>query len=133
MWAASFLKKGAMKKVAIVEDDHTILEMYRLKFEVEGFTVCSAANGQEGLEVIERENPDVVLLDLMMPVMNGGEMLAQLRQTTWGKDVPVIVLTNLSKDEMPKGLNKLNVTDYIVKANTTPKAVQEKVAALLGV
>ena len=120
-----------MKKITIIEDDHAILEMYKLKFEFAKYQVTTAVNGKLGLEVIEREKPDIVLLDLMMPEMTGDEMLAELRKQDWGKDIKVIILTNLSADEAPTSLQKLNVTDYIVKASTTPQVVFNKVEAIL--
>lgn len=121
-----------MSKIVIIEDDRSILEMYSLKFRAEGFTVYGASNGEDGLKVLSGTNPDVVLLDLMMPVMDGETMLKHLRATPWGKAIPVFIMTNLSRDEAPKGLERLGVTDYIIKANTTPHAVWEKVQAVLS-
>ena len=115
------------KKVAIVEDDIAISQMYRIKFENEGFEVETAENGVIGLEMIEAFQPDIILLDLMMPEMNGDEMLAQLRQTDHGKDTPVIILTNMGESEAPDTLKDLDVESFIVKAEMTPKQVAEMV------
>lgn len=120
-----------MKKIAIIEDDHSILEMYKLKFEVAKFKVLGAINGKLGLEIMEQEKPDIILLDLMMPVMTGEELLRELRKKPWGKDIPVIIMTNISKDEAPAHLEELGVADYIIKASSTPHMVLEKVKALL--
>ncbi len=120
-----------MKKITIVEDDHSILEMYRLKFEFGGFEVSEAHDGKEGLEVIEREKPDLILLDLMMPNMTGEEMLGALREKPWGKLIPVIVMTNVSQNEAPTTLKNLNVSDYIVKANSTPQHILERANEIL--
>jgi DNA-binding response OmpR family regulator len=120
------------KKIAIIEDDLTISQMYKMKFEVEGYDVSVAENGREGLEMLEKNVPDVVLLDLMMPEMNGDEMLAELRKTDWGKDIKVIILTNISKDEASKELVGLGIEDYVVKANFTPKQVIELVEKVLA-
>ena len=119
-------------KVAIVEDDLAISQMYRMKFEAEGYDVATAENGQIGLEVIEDFKPDVVLLDMMMPQMNGDEVLKTMRQNDWGKDTPVMILTNVGKEEASKELDSLNVHSYIVKAEMTPKQVAEQVKAVLG-
>lgn len=81
------------KKVAIIEDDDTISEMYQLKLENEGYEAYVARNGRDGLELIQKSRPNVILLDLMMPEMTGEEMLTEIRKTDWGKDIPVIVLT----------------------------------------
>lgn len=105
--------------------------MYKLKLEREGFDVVVAANGFQGLEVIESFLPDLVLLDLRMPGMGGDEMLARLRNTEWGAGIRVIVLTNISKNEAPHALRFLNVDRYIVKAHYTPTQVVEAVQDIL--
>lgn len=115
------------KKVAIIEDDIAIAQMYRIKFEAEGYNVETAENGIIGLEMIADFDPDIVLLDLMMPEMNGDEMLAKLRQTDKGKDLTVIILTNMGESEAPATLKDLGVDSYIVKAEMTPKQVAELV------
>ena len=114
-----------MAKVAIVEDDLAIAQMYRLKFEAEGYKVEIAENGKLGLALCEQMKPDMVLLDLMMPEMNGDEMLAKMRKTDWGKNVKVIILTNVGEQEAPDKLKSLHVRGYIVKAEMTPKQVAE--------
>lgn len=119
-------------KVGVVEDDIAISQMYRLKFEAEGFEVETAENGKLGLEMLEGFKPSIVLLDLMMPEMTGDEMLAELRKKPWGKDMIVIILTNLGEEEAPKSLKELNVHSFIVKAEMTPKQVAEKVKQALG-
>lgn len=114
-------------KIAIVEDDQAISQMYRFKFEAEGFTVETAENGRLGLELAEKMKPDVILLDLMMPEMNGDEMLTALRQTTWGKSIKVIILTNMGEQEIPEAVKKLGVSAVILKADMTPRQVAELV------
>jgi two-component system chemotaxis response regulator CheY len=121
-----------MVKIAIVEDDLAISQMYRIKFESEGFTVETADNGALGLQMLENFKPDVLLLDLMMPEMNGDEMLEKLRATDWGKGIKVFILTNMGEQEAPDNLKNLNITDFIVKADMTPRQVAEKVKAVLG-
>jgi two-component system sensor histidine kinase/response regulator len=118
---------GYMSKVAIIEDDQAISQMYRIKFETEGFEVETAENGRLGLELAEKMRPDIILLDLMMPEMNGHEMLTKLRATSWGKGIKVIILTNVGEQEAPTGLDKLNVRRFIVKAEMTPRQVAEMV------
>lgn len=120
-------------KIAIIEDDQAISQMYRIKFEAEGFTVETAENGKLGLQLIESMRPDIVLLDLMMPVMTGEEMLAKLRATSWGKDVKVIILTNKGEQEIPPEVKDLGVTSLILKANMTPRQVAELVKSKLAV
>jgi len=119
-------------KALVVEDDTDLQFLYRAKLEREGFEVLSAVNGQEGLEQIELHRPHIVLLDLLMPVMGGSEMLTHLRAKEWGSDVRVIVLTNISKDEAPPALRFLRVDRYIVKAHHTPAQVVRIVHEVLA-
>jgi len=122
----------ARVKIAIVEDDQAISQMYRLKFEAEGFEVETASNGRLGLELAETMRPDIILLDLMMPEMNGDEMLAHLRATDWGKNVRVIILTNMGEQEAPESVKHMDVRRFIVKAEMTPRQVAEMVKAELA-
>lgn len=121
-----------MTKIAIIEDDQAIAKMYSLKFENDGFTVEAAENGITGLALIEKMKPDIVLLDLMMPEMNGDELLTKLRATNWGKDLKVIILTNMGEQEAPEILKSLNVSAFIVKADMTPKQVSDLVKSKLS-
>jgi len=122
-----------MTKIIIVEDEPAIREMYRFKFSKDGFVVSTAANGQLGFEACEKEQPDLVLLDLKMPIMNGEDMLKKLRKTDWGANIRVIVLTNISKDEAPHNLRFLSVDRYIVKAHHTPAQVVNMVREVLNI
>ena len=121
-----------MKNIVIIEDDQPIAQRYRLKLEAAGFRTRLAHDGQEGLEVVEQEVPDLILLDLRMPVMSGDEMLEKLRQTDWGANIRVIILTNISRDEAPRNLGLLNVDRYIVKAHHTPQQVLDIIHEVLG-
>lgn len=120
------------QKIAIIEDDIAISQMYRLKFESEGFEVQTADNGKLGLEMLEVFRPDIVLLDMMMPEMTGDEMLVELRKKPWGKDVPVIILTNMGKEEAPASVKNSGIRSFIVKAEMTPRQVAEKVKTELA-
>lgn len=119
-------------KVAIVEDDTAISQMYRIKFEAEGYEVETASNGKLGFAMIEDIRPDIVLLDLMMPEMNGDELLQKMRGTKWGKDIPVIILTNMGEQEAPDVVKTLGVRRFIVKAEMTPRQVAEVIKAEIG-
>lgn len=116
-----------MAKIAIVEDDLAISQMYRIKFESEGYTVETAENGKLGLALLETMKPDIVLLDLMMPEMTGDKVLEQLRKTAWGKNMKVVVLTNMGEQEIPPEVKKLGVSDVVLKADMTPRQVAELV------
>lgn len=121
-----------MPKIAIIEDDQAISQMYRFKFEADGYEVETAENGKLGLELTKTMQPDIILLDLMMPEMNGDEMLAQLRKTDWGKDIKVVILTNKGEQEIPETIKNLNVSAIILKADMTPRQVAEVVQKQLA-
>ncbi len=118
-------------KIAIIEDDAVISQMYRMKFEAEGYEVQMAGNGRLGVELVEKMRPDIILLDLRMPEMDGAQALAQIRKHEWGKHIPVLILTNVGEEEAPKELAHLNVLSYIVKADLTPRQVTERVKEAL--
>lgn len=120
-----------MIKIAIVEDDVAISQMYRIKFEAEGYQVDTAENGKLGLELTENMKPDIILLDLMMPEMTGDEMLAKLRATDWGKNIKVVILTNVGEQEIPEKVKQLGVSAVILKADMTPRQVAELVKTQL--
>lgn len=120
-----------MSKIAIIEDDQAISQMYRFKFEADGFEVETAENGVLGLELCKTMQPDVVLLDLMMPHMNGDEMLAKLRATDWGKNIRIVILTNKGEQEIPPHIKELGVSAVILKADMTPRQVEDVVRKLL--
>jgi two-component system sensor histidine kinase/response regulator len=114
-------------KIAIIEDDQAISQMYRFKFEAEGYEVETAENGRLGLQLAEIMKPDIILLDLMMPEMNGEDMLEKMRATPWGKNIKVVVLTNKGEQEIPPKVRELNVSALILKADMTPRQVAELV------
>ena len=121
-----------MTKIAIIEDDPVIRQMYLMKFESDGFEVSVAENGKDGVAMVERFLPDVILLDISMPVMTGDEALAEIRSKDWGADIPVLVLTNLGQEEAPKSLRQLGVSSFIVKAELTPRQVVDRVKKTLN-
>lgn len=120
------------QKILIVEDEAPIRDLYLMKLKREGFSVVGAADGREGLEKAESFMPNLILLDLRMPVMSGEEMLMRLRETEWGADMRVIVLTNISKTEAPLSLRFLNVDRYAIKVHHTPSQVVEMVKEVLS-
>lgn len=121
-----------MIKIAIIEDDATINQMYRMKFEADGFDVRIANNGKIGVELVASFEPDVILLDLQMPEMNGAEALKHIRAQDSSKTTPVIVLTNLGEEEAPAEIRSLGIHSYIVKANLTPRQVVAHVKEAIG-
>jgi DNA-binding response OmpR family regulator len=119
-------------KIALIEDDMAIVQMYRMKFEHEGYEVATAADGASGLQLIESFEPDIILLDLMMPNMNGLEMLSKLRNQPTDHAAKIVVLTNMGDTETATRVYKMAADDYIVKAEMTPKQVAERIKVLLA-
>lgn len=121
-----------MTKIAIIEDDQVISQMYRMKFEADGFDVQLANDGERGVALVEAYTPDMILMDLQMPKMNGAEALAVIRASDWGKNIPVIILTNLGEEEAPREIRALGIHSYIVKADLTPRQVVQRVKEALA-
>ncbi len=121
-----------MTKIAIIEDDPVISQMYRMKFEADGFDVQLANNGKRGVALVQAFSPDIILLDLQMPEMGGAEALAIIRKEEQSKNTPVIILTNLGEEESPKEIRSLGIHSYIVKADLTPRQVVQRVKEALG-
>lgn len=105
------------KKILIVDDEPSLREALKANLAHEHFTVFEAKDGVEGLQVALREHPDLILLDLIMPHVNGVMMLGQLREDLWGKSAKVIALTNLDETTSAAEMVELGVTDYLVKAD----------------
>ena len=119
-------------KILLVEDDPFLLSMYSTKFELENFHVTSASDGESGLEMAKKENPDIILLDILLPNMNGFEVLEKLKNDDSTKGVPIILLTNLNqKNEIEKGL-ALGADDYLIKAHFMPSEVVSKIKKILN-
>lgn len=119
-------------KIAIIEDDFAILQMYKAKFDASGYEVQTAQDGQSGLQLIESFKPNLILLDLMMPTMSGLEVLERIKKKV-GRDYKVIALTNMADRDTQTKLQEYGVNDYIVKAEFTPSQVEDRVRKVLGV
>ena len=121
-----------MARVAIIEDDQMIAQMYRMKFEADGFVVDLAEDGRAGVEMVLQSPPDLLLLDLTLPELDGKDILKMMRQNPATHQTPVIVLTNLEAPELPTQLASFGIADYIVKADETPREIVAKVKKILG-
>lgn len=124
-----------MAKIMLVEDDAILVEMYQAKFELEGHEVTVATNGEECLEVLSEYTPDLILLDILMPKLNGFHVLKEIKKQPELRHIPVILLTNLGEQEvdMNKELaSALGVNDYLIKSHHTPDEVVEKVVRTLS-
>jgi DNA-binding response OmpR family regulator len=119
-------------KIAIIEDDAALVQMYRTKFQMDGYEVQTAPDGLMGLELLAEYEPEVILLDLMMPNMTGLDMLAEYKKRNKDSKSKVIVLTNVGNDATITQAREMGAVDYIVKAEMTPSQVAEKVKTILA-
>ena len=119
--------------ILLIEDDKILLNMYEKLLTNHGYTVHTAMDGEEGLKKSLDEHPDLVLLDIRMPKMDGMTMLKLLRQDVWGKDAKVIILTNLDPiDTILQGVVRDHPTYYLIKASTQFEDVLAKIREILG-
>ena len=119
------------KKVLIIEDDDFLVQMYATKLELENFSVLMATDGAKGLKMVAKEKPDLVLLDLNLPVMDGFTVLEELKKNAETKDIPVLVLTNYGqKDKVVKCLD-LGAEDYLIKAHFVPSEVIDRIKKII--
>jgi len=121
-----------MKKILIIEDDPFLSEVYAAKFSQSGFQTEVALDGKKGMERIKADKPDLIILDIVLPKMDGFELLKKIKEDPELKEIPVVLLTNLGqKNEVEKGLS-LGADEYIIKAHFTPTAIVAKVKEILN-
>ena len=118
--------------ILIVEDDKLIAEAIEKKLKINGFGIISATDGKEGLEMALERRPDLILLDIILPVMDGVSVLDKLREDPWGAKVPVIVLSNLTRAMTPEDMKKKGVSFYLIKTDWSLEEVVNKVKYELG-
>lgn len=123
------MKRGS--KVLIVDDDKTLAEMYQERLEIAGFPTTICFNGEEALRKINSEKPDIILLDIMMPKINGYETLASIRSDPQTKDIPVVMLTSLMRDFNRGKAVAVGANDYLIKSETTPADVLTTISEVL--
>jgi len=118
--------------VLIVEDDSFLANIYKTKFEMEGFKINVSENGEVALIDVKKKKPAIILLDILLPKLDGFAVLSKLKEDKDTKDIPVILLTNLGqKDDVQKGLD-MGAVDYLIKAHFKPSEVVEKVKKVLS-
>ncbi len=122
---------GVKKKICIIDDDDDIREIYIMKFGLEGFDVVGAKNGEDGLKLIRKEHPDIILLDLQMPVKNGVEVLEELRNDGELSKIPVVVLSNIDSEDMFQEVGRFETRFYLIKSLTTPQKAVDYVREAL--
>lgn len=122
---------GLSKKVVIVEDNVNLAEIYKIRMELLGYKCMAAHDGEEGLALIQKELPDLVLLDLMVPKVAGDQILERMRASSWGKDIKVLIISNLNEADAPAGLREKGIEGYAVKANLTDDMLDKLVDDIL--
>ena len=122
---------GKNKKILITEDEKSMLQALGDTFKSENFDVFKAENGEKGLETAFKEHPDVILIDIVMPKMDGLTMLKKLREDDWGKSVPVIILTNLGDMEKMAEAVEDGICNYLIKTDWSLEDIVKKVKKLI--
>lgn len=110
-------KFGQSQNIVIVDDNVSLCEIYKIRLSALGYTISTANDGLAGLKLIEEVKPDLVLLDLMLPKMAGDQVLESMRKSDWGKDIKVMILSNLNEADATPGLRDQGIVGYAVKAN----------------
>jgi CheY-like chemotaxis protein len=127
------MDKGKKKTIMIVEDDAFVMDIYKTRLSQEGYEILDASNGVEAVKKLKdgKKMPDLILLDIIMPYMDGFDVLEEIKKNEKTKKIPVVLLTNLSqKDDVEKGLG-LGASDFIIKSHFTPSEVLEKIKMLI--
>lgn len=122
---------GLAHKIVIVEDNTSLAEIYKTRLELLGYTCFVAYDGIEALQTIERELPDLVLLDLMVPKIAGDQILETMRASDWGKNIKVYIISNLNEADAPAGLREQGIEGYAVKANLSNDQLDQLVDNIL--
>lgn len=119
------------KTILIIEDDKFLRELICQKLKKEGFTISEAVDGEKGLQKVKTEKPGLVLLDLILPGIDGFEVLTEAKKDPALAEIPIIILSNLGqKDDIERGL-KLGAVDYLIKAHFTPGEIIKKIKKIL--
>lgn len=124
-------KFGLSQKIVIVEDKANLAEIYKTRLELLGYTCFVAYDGIDALALIQKELPDLVLLDLMVPKIAGDQILEIMRKSDWGKNIKVYIISNLNEADAPVGLREQGIEGYAVKANLSNDQLDQLVDAIL--
>ena len=123
--------EGRKPHILLVEDDVFLADIYQKKFDMEGYKVTLADNGEKALVEAKKKKPDIILLDILLPKLDGFAVLSELKKDPTTSSVPVILLTNLGqKDDVEKGL-EMGAVDYLIKAHFKPSEIVDKIKSVL--
>jgi len=122
----------SMQKILVIEDDKFLRELIVQKLLKEGYEISEAVDGEDGIKKVTDDKPDIILLDIILPGIDGFEVLKKIKEDEAVQNIPVIILSNLGQqDDIDKGI-KLGAKDYLIKAEFTPAEIVEKVKGVLG-
>lgn len=131
--AGKVKKPASRPRILLVEDDAFLIGIYATKLELEGFDVLQAKDGEAGLQAVQKELPDIILLDILMPKLDGFQVLEALKKDAKTKKIPVVLLSNLGqKDDVERG-RALGATDYLIKAHFVPSETVQKIKHILKI
>lgn len=122
----------ARYKILIIEDDPLLVKMYTTKFSKEGYEVVHAQDGEKGWELVNKEKPDFIIMDVMMPKISGMQLLSGISKNSELAKIPLIMLSNLSQPDKMEKAKKLGAKEFLLKANYTPSQIVEKIKKYLG-
>jgi len=120
-----------MPKILFVEDEPDHIALYKTKLEAEGFDFISATNSNEAFQMIEKETPDLVLLDILLPGESGLDILEKLKKNAKTKNIPTIIFTNFNEADFKARASKLEANDFVLKVDVTPQEMADKIRAIL--
>ena len=120
------------KTILLIEDDPDQILMYDTEFTAHGFNVLTAKNGEEGIETAKAKHPDIIIIDELMEGMNCTDALKILKEDSGTKDIPVIIFSNLEKEEMALKAKELGAADYVIKSKVVPREMVERIKKILG-
>lgn len=121
-----------MSKILFVEDDPLIVKIYTTRLTADGYHVLSAENGEDGIKLAEQEIPDLIVLDIMMPRVDGFGVLEKLRANPKLQKTPILVYSNLAQEDEMKRAVSMGATEFIVKANLSPTAMVDRIKQYLS-
>ncbi len=122
---------GKSQKIVIVEDNYSLADIYKTRLELLGYSCFTAYDGVAALNTIQKELPDLVLLDLMVPKKAGDQILETMRKNDWGRNIPVFIISNLNEADAPAGLRDMGIEGYAVKANLSNDQLDRLVDSIL--
>ena len=121
----------AHKTIVIAEDNPALAEIYQIRLSGIGYRCIIATDGEQALQLVESENPTLLLLDMMMPKIAGDEVLRRMRESEWGKKTRVFIISNLNESDAPSGLRQYGIEGYAVKANLKDDDIDKLVDKIL--